>query len=79
MGRLQALADLLGMSQAEIVVVQAEMAEQAYKGQAQEVLRSGEQQHLSAPACNQFFRALSCSVRFVFGRRRRGGLATGRG
>ncbi len=42
MARLQALSDLLGMNQMEVVGVQSEMAEQAYKGQAQEVMRSGE-------------------------------------
>lgn len=42
MGRLQQLADILGMTQMEVVQVQGELAEQAYKAQAQEVLRSGE-------------------------------------
>jgi len=41
MWRLQTLADLLGMGQAEISAVQGELAESAYKSQAQEVLRSG--------------------------------------
>uniref|UniRef100_A0A7S0S6E9 Uncharacterized protein n=1 Tax=Chlamydomonas leiostraca TaxID=1034604 RepID=A0A7S0S6E9_9CHLO len=41
MARLQALADLLGMTQMEVVGVQADLAEQAYKAQATEVMRSG--------------------------------------
>lgn len=41
MARLQSLADLMGMSQMEVVGVQGELAEQAYKAQASEVLRSG--------------------------------------
>jgi uncharacterized tellurite resistance protein B-like protein len=41
MSRLQQLADLLGMSQMEVVSAQQDLAEQAYKGQASEVMRSG--------------------------------------
>lgn len=41
MARLQSLSDVLGMTQMEVNSVQGEMAEQAYKAQAQEVLSSG--------------------------------------
>lgn len=41
MARLGMLADIMGMNQMEVVGVQAELAEQAYKAQAQEVLQSG--------------------------------------
>ncbi|GFR49409.1 hypothetical protein Agub_g11462 [Astrephomene gubernaculifera] len=41
MSRLSSLADLLGMSGAEVMSAQSDLAEQAYKAQAQEVMRMG--------------------------------------
>ncbi|EFJ41589.1 hypothetical protein VOLCADRAFT_98450 [Volvox carteri f. nagariensis] len=41
MTRLQALADVLGMSGAEVMSAQSDLAEQAYKAQASEVMRTG--------------------------------------
>jgi len=39
MARLQQLSDLLGMSQPEVMAVHADLSEQAFKAQAQDVLR----------------------------------------
>jgi hypothetical protein len=39
MARLQQLADILGMSQPEVMAVHTDLAEQAFKAQAQDVLR----------------------------------------
>ncbi|GLC39997.1 hypothetical protein PLESTB_000120100 [Pleodorina starrii] len=41
MTRLQSLADVLGMSGAEVMAAQSDLAEQAYKAQASEVMRTG--------------------------------------
>ncbi|PNW77802.1 hypothetical protein CHLRE_10g452450v5 [Chlamydomonas reinhardtii] len=41
MQRLNSLADVLGMSQQEVMSAQSDLAEQAYKAQASEVMRSG--------------------------------------
>lgn len=41
MARLSQLADILGMGQMEIIKAQQDLAEQAYKGQVNDVLRSG--------------------------------------
>ncbi|KXZ55238.1 hypothetical protein GPECTOR_3g379 [Gonium pectorale] len=41
MARLSSLADVLGMSGAEVMSAQSDLAEQAYKAQAQEVMRMG--------------------------------------
>ncbi|GIL58607.1 hypothetical protein Vafri_13622 [Volvox africanus] len=41
MTRLQSLADVLGMSGAEVMAAQSDLAEQAYKAQASEIMRMG--------------------------------------
>lgn len=42
MARVSQLADVLGMSGAEVMGVQSEMMETAYKAQVQDALRTGE-------------------------------------
>lgn len=42
MARLQALGDILGMSQAEVAAVHGDLAEQAFRVQAQDLFRTGD-------------------------------------